>query len=73
VAAPIQSHSAMPVPITAKPVQRKKTPIAAFVAGIVGLAAIPALVFVWRARSAESQTVSPGPAPDVPANCTGAV
>ena len=67
VAAPIQSHSAMPVPITAKPVQRKKTPIAAFVAGVVVLAAIPALIFVWRARSAEPQTVSPAPAPVVAA------
>lgn len=61
IPAPIQSHSAMPVPVTAKPVRPKRTPIAAYAAGIVVLAAIPAAIFLWRARSVQPQAVSPAP------------
>ena len=61
VPAPVQSHSAMPVPITAKPVGPKRPPLALFAAGVLVLAAIPASIFLWRGRNVQPQPASPAP------------
>ena len=61
ISAPVQSHSAMPVPVTAKPVGARRPPIVAYAAGILVLAAIPASIFLWRARSVQPQVINPTP------------
>jgi serine/threonine-protein kinase len=63
VPAPVQSHSALPVPLTAKPVGPKRPvgAIAAYAAGVLVLAAIPASMFLWRSRTPEAPANGPSP------------